>query len=161
MESDDGAVARVLLHIIKDLFRCDARTVIAGYNVPHYYPVLLAKREHLAYAHVTVRRSEKRAVDIFCSYTDIVEIMGGTEANTLYVVECVVSNKVAFFDYHFVYVGIFANIIADAKECGFDAIIVELIQNPWSDMGDRAVVEGKINASFVAGDGYPPYCSRE
>ena len=94
-------------------------------------------------AHPSMRRSEEFRLDQFIGQLHILEVFDGRCAETN-VVERVVAHTVSTsFD-----VGkqlrIFTHVVAYHKESGFDAVMVERVENPRGGLWDGAVVEGDI-----------------
>lgn len=70
-------------------------------------------------------------------------------AQTADVVEGMVAQSMPTRFDHFEHFGVFADVVTDHKEGGLDAIMVEYIEHPGSYFGNRSVVKGEINGSFV------------
>lgn len=57
-------------------------------------------------------------------------------------IEGVIANGVSFRNYSIKNFRMLSNIVAYTKECSLEIILIQLIQNPRSDFGYGAVVEG-------------------
>ena len=45
--------------------------------------------------------------------------------------------------------GMTAHVVADEKEGGLDAVVVEQVEHPGRDLGNRAVVESEVDDAAV------------
>ena len=94
MEGDDRAVACVTFHVVEYLFRAHPLTVIAGHEVPHDDPVMIAEGIVLSETHVAVWRAEQVGMYDFIYFLGICQIFGVGVFESTDVVESVVADAV-------------------------------------------------------------------
>lgn len=148
MEGDDGAVAGVLAYLAQYLTAIEFGIVVARYEVPHDDAVAIAERTVLPEAHDTVRRAEEVGGEVAVGLVDIGDISFSTFLESLDMVESVVAYAMSALHDHLVLIGVLAHIVAYHEEGGFDAVFVEHIEHPRSDLGNRTIVKGKVYGLF-------------
>ena len=70
------------------------------------------------------------------------------------VIEGVVADAVATFYNHAEFFRVFSDVVAHHEEGGFDVVLVQQIEYPGRDYGDRPVVESQVDGFLVGA--HPP-----
>ena len=147
MKHDDGAVARKMLHILKHLFAGELAAVVVAHEVVHDDGEARAQHLRLCPAEQAVWRSEQRRVYQFVGLKHIVEIHLRAHLCALHVVHRVITHAVTTAQQLLKQFGIALHIFAHTEECGFHTVVVERVEHPGGDFGDRSVVESEIHGA--------------
>ena len=154
-----------LSHDLRESWKAELLAIVAGDEVPHHNLVFSSQHHVLCPAHVAVWRTEEERAECLVGrfgvadgkhevvgFFRILQIAVGSEvfaAEASDVVEGVVADAVAALHHHAEHLGMLADVVAHHEEGGFDVVLVQQIEYPGRDYGDRAVVEGQVNGLFI------------
>ena len=145
MEGDDGTVAGVAFHVLKDLLCSQTFGVVASDHVPHDNGVVATQANVLGVLHPSTWRTEKIGVDELVRFVGIAQIAAAGHGETSDVVEGVVAQAMTMRADEFEEFRVLANIVTHHEERGFDPIAVECVDEPRGRFRDGSIVEGQID----------------
>ena len=126
---------------------------IARQHIPHHNAVIGQQGLGLAQLDASVGRAKQVGFDgqhsLAFPHVLVVDKVVGFPA--VEVIKSMITNRMSLFENLRQHLGVFLNVLADAKKSGFGLILSQLLQNPFGDVGNGAVVEGEINYFFVGG----------
>ena len=149
MESDDGTVACIALHIVQYLFRAHPFTIITSYEIPHDNAVMIAQGIILPESHVSVWRTEEIGMNNFVYLSGVCEVIRIRIFKSTDVVEGMVTDAVSVFYHHPVFIRVLAYIVAYHKEGSFNMMLFQYFQYPGSYFRDGTVVKSQIDCPFI------------
>ena len=152
VKHDDGAVAGITLHVAEYLFARELVAIIAGHHIPHDDTEILLQQVGLPGEHVAVGRTEELALNQVVGIKHVAHILLGRGRHALYVIHRVVAHLVPPVPQLLEEVGIAGHIFAHTKEGSLYRIVVEDIEHPRRNLGDRTVVESEVDGLLVARD---------
>ena len=82
-------------------------------------------------------------------FHDVAQIGGCGNVSALEVVVGVVAHTVSAAFYLLEEFGMAAHVLTDAEKSGFDAVVVERVEHPRGNLGNRSVVESEIDTLFL------------
>lgn len=115
----------IFFHVVEYFIRIYQLTIVTGYHIPHNYFIVTAQDEELRHSHMSVRRTKQARIDIFRSKSGIFQIPFRKSTYSLYMVESMITYTVTPVEYHLVYIGMLAYIIAYAEESSLNVIFIQ------------------------------------
>ena len=149
VERDDAARTGKALHVVQDVVAIQALGIVARHEVPHHDAVTLLDKHILLPFHPAVGRTEEVGFQIDVGLIDVAHITADAVAQTADVIEGVVAETVSRGLDHFKFERMLAYIVANHKESGLDAVVVEHGKHPRGHLGYGAVVEREIYGTLV------------
>ena len=144
MEHDYGAASGKALDVVDDFLGGDKAGIVAGDYVIHNHVQVFLNRMSLAEAQQAVRGSEQGAVDDFLGLEDVTDISAEGGFASAHMVHGVVADGVAGVDHLAIKLRIAPGVVANHEEGGFDAVMLENLQNPGCCFRHGAIVESQV-----------------
>lgn len=148
MEGNDRAVAGIFLYPLYYLLSTTLGAIVASHKIPHDDAVALAQHLILLGAHDAMRGAKQIGGEVAICLIGISNVAVGALFVALEVVVGVIAYAMSTLYYHLIFIGVFAYIFAHHEEGRFDVVLIQYVEYPRGNLGDRAIIKGQVYGFF-------------